>query len=90
MRAAFGIIESLGLVGSLVFAVPVGVAGIEFLLGGRTAIGATLLAVAVLMVVVPQRVSTPADLPGDIAARLAGRAVIDRDASGDEKREGEK
>jgi hypothetical protein len=74
-----GIVDSLGLVGSLVFAVPLGIAGIEFLLAGRTAIGVTLVVVAVLMVVVPLRVDTPADLPGLVASRLVGRAVIDPD-----------
>lgn len=83
MRAELGIVETLGLVGSLVFAVPVGVAGVELLLGGRAALGATLLVVAVLTVVVPRRVTAPADLPGTLAARVAERAVIDPEASGE-------
>lgn len=77
MRAGLGILESVGLIGSLLFAVPAGVAGVGMLLDGRTAVGATLVVVAVLMVVVPRRVVGPGDLPGDAAARLVGRAVLD-------------
>ncbi|MFB6156944.1 MAG: hypothetical protein ABEJ34_03780 [Haloferacaceae archaeon] len=72
-----GIVESLGLVASLVFAVPVGVAGGRFLLDGRPALGATLVAIAVLMVLVPRHVVAPQDLPGELAARVVGRAVRD-------------
>lgn len=77
MRAGPGILESVGLVGSLLFAVPAGVAGVGMLLDGRTAVGATLVVVAVLMVVVPRRVVGPGDLPGDAAARLVGLAALD-------------
>ncbi|MFB6282170.1 MAG: hypothetical protein ABEH40_09135 [Haloferacaceae archaeon] len=82
MRAELGIVETLGLIGSLVLAVPVGVAGVELLLGGRAALGATLLAVAALMVVVPRRITAPSDLPGEVAARIADRVVLDPDATG--------
>lgn len=82
MRARFGVIESLGLVGSLVFALPAGIAGVELLLDGRTAIGATLVVVALLMIVVPRRVTTPGDLPGDVAARIVDRTVLDPDEDG--------
>lgn len=82
MRAGFGILESLGLVGSLVFALPAGIAGVELLLDGRTAIGATLVVVALLMIAVPRRVTTPGDLPGDVAARIVDRTVLDPDEDG--------
>lgn len=78
-----GIVESLGLVASLVFAVPAGIAGVELLQDGRIALGATLVVVALLMVVVPRYVVAPQDLPGELAARLAGRATRDPDAAGD-------
>lgn len=85
VRLGLGILDSIGLLASLVFAVPVGVAGGQFLLGGRPALGATLVAVAVLMVIVPQYIIAPQDLPGELAARTVGRAVKDpEDECGDE------
>lgn len=74
-----GILEAVGLLVSLVFAVPVGVAGGQFLLDGRHALGATLVVVAVLMVLVPRYVVAPQDVPGEVASRVVGKAVTDPD-----------
>jgi len=74
-----GILETIGLAASLIFAIPVGLYGIETLLSGQRALGAGLLLVAVLMVVLPRRLTTPADLPGAIAERVIGRAVKEPD-----------
>jgi hypothetical protein len=76
-----GILETVGLAASLVFAVPVGIAGGGFLLGDRPFLGGVLVLVAVLMVVVPRRVTTPGDVPGVVLGRLAGRAVENPDAA---------
>jgi hypothetical protein len=76
-----GILETVGLAASLVFAVPVGIAGGGFLLGDRPFLGGVLVVVAVLMVVVPRRVTTPGDVPGAVLGRLAGRAVEPPDAA---------
>jgi hypothetical protein len=65
----------VGLGASLVFALPVGVYALSRLAAGETALGGVLLAVAALMVVLPQYVTTPGDLPGAVASRVAGRAV---------------
>ena len=81
-----GIIESVGLAASLVFALPVGIAGGQFLLAGRTGLGAVLVVVAVLMVVVPRRVVTPGDLPAEVAARVAG-SVLETPDDGDDDRD---
>jgi hypothetical protein len=74
-----GILETVGLAGSLIFAVPVGLFGVESLLAGRTALGAGLVVVAVLMVVLPRRLITPGDVPAAVAERVVGRAVGDPD-----------
>jgi hypothetical protein len=74
-----GILETVGLAGSLVFAVPVGLFGVESLLAGRTTLGAGLLVVAVLMVVLPRRLTTPSDVPVAVAERVVGGAVGDPD-----------
>jgi hypothetical protein len=76
-----GILETVGLAASLVFAVPVGVAGGGFLLGDRPFLGGVLVVVAVLMVLVPRRVTTPGDVPGAVLSRLVGRAAEEPDAA---------
>ena len=70
-----GILETVGLAASLVFAIPVGVAGVQFLLGDQPALGVVLVVVAILMVVIPRRVVTPDDVPGAVAERVASTAL---------------
>jgi hypothetical protein len=70
-----GILETVGLAASLIFAIPVGMYGIETFVSGNRMLGAGLLIVAVLMVVLPRRLTTPADLPGAVLSRLVGTAV---------------
>jgi hypothetical protein len=72
-----GILETVGLAASLVFAIPVGLYGVEAFLSGDRALGAGLLIVAALMVVLPRRLTTPADLPGAVVERVVGGAVKD-------------
>jgi hypothetical protein len=74
-----GIIETLGLAGALVFALPVGLLGIERLLAGQALLGGGLLLVGVLMIVLPHRLTTPTDLPAAVAERVVGAAVEDPD-----------
>lgn len=74
-----GILETVGLAASLIFAIPVGFYGIETILSGNRILGAGLVAVAVLMVVLPRRLTTPADLPGTIIERVVGTAVKEPD-----------
>ncbi len=70
-----GILDTLGLAASLVFALPVGGLGLTFLADGRYSLGLGLVAVAVLMVYLPQRLTTPTDLPAAVLERVVGRAV---------------
>jgi hypothetical protein len=79
----------VGLAASLIFAVPVGVFAVSRLAAGETALGAVLLVVAVLMVALPQYVTTPGDVPGAVLGRLVGRAVEtpEDDAEGDADRD---
>jgi hypothetical protein len=79
-----GILDTLGLATTLIFAIPVGLYGVEAALGGRIALGVGLVVVAVLMVVLPRRLTTPGDLPGAVAERVVGGAVTDPDAGGDD------
>ncbi|MFC4358204.1 hypothetical protein ACFO0N_09615 [Halobium salinum] len=70
-----GIIDTLGVAGSLVFAIPLGIYGIDALLSGRTFLGGFCLAVAVAMVALPHYLTTPTDLVGGAAKRVTGKAV---------------
>ena len=81
MRARLGILEMVGLAATLVFAIPVALFGLEHLVGGDTLVGVGLLVVAVLMVVLPRRLTTPQDIPGEVAERVVGSAVKSDDDS---------
>lgn len=76
-----GILEMVGLAGTLIFALPVGIYGVGRLLAGEVVLGGVLVTVAALMVLLPQRVTTPEDVPGAVASRVVGDAVDDPDDS---------
>jgi hypothetical protein len=80
-----GILETVGLAASLVFAIPVGLYGIETLASGNRALGVGLLIVAALMVVLPRRLTTPTDLPGAILERVVGTAVKEPDTDDEDQ-----
>lgn len=79
-----GLLETVGVAGSLVFAIPLGIYAIERLLGGETAVGGAFLLVAVLMVLLPKYLTTPGDLPGMAAERAVEGAVADSEESEEE------
>jgi len=74
-----GILETVGLAGSLVFAIPVALFGLDSLLAGRTLFGGAFLVVAVLMVVLPRYLWSPTDVPAAMAERAASRIVKDEE-----------
>lgn len=85
---ARGILDLVGLAGVLVFALPLGVLGLQFVIDGR-GMGWVLLVAAVLMVVFEERLTTPSDLPGVAAEQAADRVLSpaedgDATADGDE------
>ena len=70
-----GIIDLIGLAVTLAFALPVGMFGFNMAVEGR-AIGYGLLALAVLMVALPQLLWSPpsaSDLAGATLGRLTGK-----------------
>jgi hypothetical protein len=71
---ARGILDLIGLAGVLVFALPLGILGVQFVIDGR-GLGWVLLVAAVLMVLFEERVTTPRDLPGAAAERAADRVL---------------
>jgi len=76
-----GIIDVLELAVTLVFAIPIGLFGIEKLLQGELIAGGFGIGVAILMIVIERYVWTPDDVPGDAAQSVVGRIVRRSDDS---------
>lgn len=74
---ALGLFDMIGLAGLLIFALPLAIFGIEQLLAGDVAVGGTVIVVAALMVILPQRLTTPGDVPAALAERAFGAVVPD-------------
>lgn len=74
-----GILELLGLAGSVLFAASVGLFAVETLVDGDTVAGLGYLAIAALMVLVPYYVTTPDDVAANAAEQAAGWVVKDED-----------
>ena len=68
-----GIVDTIKLAGTLVFAIPAALAGLEFLLmRGQPIVGGGLLVLATVLVLVQQFVPTPSSLPKLVAKRVVG------------------
>jgi hypothetical protein len=65
----------IGLVGTLIFALPAAMLGVEFIIRGRTAGGVALVVAAALMIGFERYITTPGDLTGMVADRTLGRLV---------------
>lgn len=74
-----GILETVGLAGLLIVALPAALLGVEYLLGGRVLLGAGLVGAAVVVVVLGQRATTPDDVPASAAETVAERVARDPD-----------
>ncbi|QRV13704.1 hypothetical protein JMJ58_12140 [Haloterrigena salifodinae] len=82
-----GIIDTIKLAGTLVFALPAAMAGIQFLIDGNTLVGATLLTLAVLLVVVQHWLTMPSDIPELAVKRVVGSIASDPEAESDDDRD---
>jgi len=67
-----GILDIVGLAATLVFALPVGIAGLALLGRGDVPLGVGLVAAAFLMVLVQEYLTTPGDIPELIVSSVAG------------------
>ncbi|UPV72767.1 hypothetical protein M0R89_09415 [Halorussus limi] len=70
-----GILGTLQLAATLVFALPVGLLGVQFLANGEVLLGGGFVAVAVLMVVLEEYLTTPTDVPGAVAEKTVGKVA---------------
>ncbi|SFS13190.1 hypothetical protein SAMN05216559_4218 [Halomicrobium zhouii] len=80
---AGGILDTIGLAGTVLFAAPVALYGADLLLGGDGTQGLIFLGIAALMVVVPRYLRTPKDVATDAVSGTAGRLVETEDEDGD-------
>ena len=80
-----GIIDTIKLAGTLVLAIPAALAGLEFLVNGDTLAGGVFVSLAVLLVVVQHSVTTPTDLPGMAAKRIAGSVAGDPEGESEDE-----
>jgi hypothetical protein len=74
-----GIIGTVRLAAALVFAIPVAMFGLDYLLQGRTLMGAGAVGIAVLMVVMEEYLTKPTDVPGKAAEKAVGTVVETED-----------
>jgi hypothetical protein len=75
------IIDQLQLLGTLVFAIPLAMFGVDKLLAGSTDIGLAAVGIAVLMVGLEEYVIKPTDVAADAAKSAAGTVVEDPEES---------
>jgi hypothetical protein len=74
-----GILNTVGLVLTLAFALPVALLGVNLVISGRATIGIALCVVAVLMVALKQYVTTPDDVPTAAAEKTVNAVVKDEE-----------
>ncbi|MFB6308650.1 MAG: hypothetical protein ABEH35_04900 [Haloarculaceae archaeon] len=67
-----GILDTLELMVVVVFAAPVALLGVQFVVGDRPILGVGLLVVAGLMLAIEKFVTTPSALPGHALQKVAG------------------
>lgn len=70
-----GIMGTIQLAATLVFALPIGLFGVQMLLDGKAIMGAGFVTIGVLMVVLEEYLTTPTDIPSSIAEKAVGKAV---------------
>ncbi|WP_276300039.1 DUF7533 family protein [Halorussus lipolyticus] len=70
-----GILGTIQLAATLIFALPVGLLGVQFLLDGKTLLGGGFVVVAVMMVVLEEYLTTPTDVPGAVAEKTVSKVA---------------
>jgi hypothetical protein len=78
-----GLLATVQLAATVVFAAPVGIFGLTRLTEGDVLLGGGLVAVAIAMVALPQYLTTPGEIPMRIVERVVGRAVVSPDDESD-------
>ena len=81
-----GIIDTIKLGGTLVLALPAAIAGVGFVRDGQTAVGITLLALAIGLVGIQHWLTLPTDVPELLAKQVVGLVAKDPDSDSDDER----
>lgn len=72
-----GILGTIQLAATLIFAAPVGIFGLTRLVEGDAVLGGGAVAIAVGMVALPHYLTTPTDIPMKVGERVVGAVVKD-------------
>lgn len=72
---ARGILDTIGLAGTVLFAAPVALFGADLLVRGNPLQGGAFLGIAALMILVPRYVRTPSDVASGAVEKTAERAL---------------
>jgi hypothetical protein len=75
-----GLLDFVGLAVTTAFAIPIFLAAISFLTDDQPVIGGALLGIVVLMFLFEEYVTSPLDLPGEVAQRTVGAVAEDPDS----------
>ncbi|WP_227375481.1 DUF7533 family protein [Haladaptatus halobius] len=74
-----GILDTVSLAATLVFAIPIALFGVERLLAGQTLFGGAFVVIAALMVVLREWLTTPTDIPASAAQKVVGKVAKTED-----------
>jgi hypothetical protein len=82
-----GIIDTIKLAGTLVFAIPAALAGLDFLLNrDDTGIGLTLIGLAIGLVVIQHWLTMPTDIPELVANRVVDTVAKEPESDSNDDR----
>jgi len=74
-----GLLGMVGFMTTLVFAIPLTIAGADLLRRGNVVVGLGLLGAAAAMILVNEYVTRPSDIPAMVVSRVAGTVVSNPD-----------
>jgi hypothetical protein len=70
-----GILDTIGLMGTVILAAPVALLGLDMFLSGNRLVGGAFLAIAALMIGLQEYVTKPTDVAADTAQDVASSVV---------------
>jgi hypothetical protein len=68
-----GILDTVSLAATLVFALPIALFGIDRIVAGQLFLGGAFVAIGVLMVLLREKLTTPSDIPSSAAQKAVGK-----------------
>ena len=70
-----GIIDTVSLAATLVFAIPIALFGIDRIVAGQLVFGGVFIVIAAGMVLLREKLMTPSDIPSSAAQKVVGKVV---------------